>query len=57
MLSGLEIAQAAQLRPIAEVAADAGIEPGELRPYGTTPGQGVAVDPGPPRRPARTASS
>jgi formate--tetrahydrofolate ligase len=36
MLSGLEIAQAAQLRPIAEVAADAGIEPDELRPYGTT---------------------
>jgi len=34
MLSGLEIAQAAELRPIAEVAADAGIEPGELRPYG-----------------------
>jgi formate--tetrahydrofolate ligase len=36
MLSGLEIAQAAELRPIAEVAADAGIEPGELRPYGAT---------------------
>ncbi len=34
MLSGLEIAQAAELRPIAEVAADAGIEPGELQPYG-----------------------
>ena len=32
MLSGLEIAQAAQLRPIAEVAADAGIEPEELEP-------------------------
>src|SRR5215471_1856937 len=36
MLSGLEIAQAAELRPISEVAADAGIEPGELRPYGAT---------------------
>src|SRR6478672_8804951 len=36
MLSGLEIAQAAQLRPITEVAADAGIEPGELRPYGAS---------------------
>jgi formate--tetrahydrofolate ligase len=36
MLSGLEIAQAAQLRPIAEVAADAGIQPEELRPYGTS---------------------
>jgi len=36
MLSGLEIAQSAELRPIAEVAADAGIEPGELRPYGAT---------------------
>jgi len=36
MLSGLEIAQAAELRPIAEVAADAGIEPSELRPYGAS---------------------
>jgi formyltetrahydrofolate synthetase len=36
MLSGLEIAQAAELRPIAEIAADAGIEPGELQPYGAT---------------------
>src|SRR5580765_6825793 len=36
MLSGLEIAQSAELRPIAEVAADAGIEPGELRPYGAS---------------------
>jgi formate--tetrahydrofolate ligase len=36
MLSGLEIAQAAELRPITEVAADAGIEPGELRPYGAS---------------------
>ncbi len=34
MLSGLEIAQTAELRPIAEVAAAAGIEPSELRPYG-----------------------
>ena len=36
MLSGLEIAHSAELRPIAEVAADAGIEPGELRPYGAS---------------------
>jgi formate--tetrahydrofolate ligase len=36
MLSGLEIAQAAELRPITEIAADVGIEPGELRPYGAT---------------------
>jgi formate--tetrahydrofolate ligase len=35
MKSGLEIAQEALLRPIAEVAADAGIQPEELRPYGT----------------------
>jgi len=34
MLSSLEIAQAATLRPIAEVAADAGIETDELEPYG-----------------------
>ena len=36
MPSGLEIAQAAELRPIADVAADAGIEPAELRPYGAS---------------------
>jgi formate--tetrahydrofolate ligase len=36
MKSGLEIAQEAVLRPIAEVAADAGIEPDELKPYGST---------------------
>ena len=35
MKSGLEIAQEAELRPIAEVAADAGIVPDELKPYGT----------------------
>ena len=34
MKSGLEIAQAAELRPIDEVAGDAGIEPDELIPYG-----------------------
>jgi formate--tetrahydrofolate ligase len=34
MKSGLEIAQEAKLRPIADVAADAGIEPDELEPYG-----------------------
>jgi formate--tetrahydrofolate ligase len=34
MKSGLEIAQEAVLRPIAEVAAAAGIEEGELEPYG-----------------------
>jgi formyltetrahydrofolate synthetase len=34
MNSGLEIAQEARLRPIAEVAADAGILPGELEPFG-----------------------
>jgi formate--tetrahydrofolate ligase len=36
MLSSLEIAQAATLRPITDVATDAGIEPGELEPYGRT---------------------
>ena len=36
MKSGLEIAQEAILRPIADVAADAGIEPDELKPYGST---------------------
>jgi formyltetrahydrofolate synthetase len=35
MKSGLEIAQEAELRPITEVAAAAGIEPGELEPYGS----------------------
>ncbi len=34
MKSGLEIAQEAVLRPIAEIAAAAGIEEGELEPYG-----------------------
>jgi formate--tetrahydrofolate ligase len=32
--SSLEIAQAARLRPITEIAAAAGLEPGELDPYG-----------------------
>ena len=36
MLSSLEIAQAATLRPITDVAAEAGIEPGELEQYGST---------------------
>jgi formate--tetrahydrofolate ligase len=36
MKSGLEIAQEAALRPIAEVAAEAGILPEELKPYGAT---------------------
>jgi formate--tetrahydrofolate ligase len=36
MKSGLEIAQEAALRPITEIAADAGIEPEELRPYGSS---------------------
>ena len=35
MKSGLEIAQEATMRPITEVAAAAGIESGELEPYGT----------------------
>jgi formyltetrahydrofolate synthetase len=34
MKSGLEIAQDADLRPIADIAADAGIEPAELEQYG-----------------------
>jgi formate--tetrahydrofolate ligase len=36
MPSSLEIAQAATLRPITDVAADAGIEPAELEQYGRT---------------------
>jgi formate--tetrahydrofolate ligase len=36
MKSALEIAQEAVLRPIADIAADAGIEPEELKPFGTT---------------------
>jgi formate--tetrahydrofolate ligase len=39
MLSSLEIAQAAELRPIADVAADAGIEPDELEQYGRYKGK------------------
>jgi formate--tetrahydrofolate ligase len=35
MKSGLEIAQEAELRPITDIAAAAGIEPGELEPYGS----------------------
>ena len=53
MKSGLEIAQEAVLRPIADIAADAGIEPDELKPYGSTRAKVVAVDPGPARRPTR----
>ena len=34
MLSSLEIAQAAAMRPIADVAAEVGIEPDELELYG-----------------------
>ncbi|MGH2555151.1 MAG: formate--tetrahydrofolate ligase, partial [Actinomycetota bacterium] len=34
MRSGLEIAQEATLRPIVEIAADAGLEPDELEHYG-----------------------
>jgi formyltetrahydrofolate synthetase len=34
MKSGLEIAQEAELRPIADIAAVAGIQPDELEPYG-----------------------
>jgi formate--tetrahydrofolate ligase len=36
MKSGLEIAQEADLRPIADIAASAGILPEELKPYGST---------------------
>ena len=35
MLSSLEIAQQATLRPIAEIAADAGLEPDEIEFYGS----------------------
>jgi formate--tetrahydrofolate ligase len=35
MKSGLEIAQEAELRPITEIAAAAGVEPDELEPYGS----------------------
>jgi formate--tetrahydrofolate ligase len=35
MKSGLEIAQGATLRPITQIAEDAGILPDELKPYGT----------------------
>jgi formate--tetrahydrofolate ligase len=41
--SGLEIAQEAALRPIAEVAADVGIRPDELEPYGRYRGK-VSLD-------------
>ena len=39
MLSSLEIAQAATLRPITDVATAAGIEPNELEPYGRFKGK------------------
>jgi formyltetrahydrofolate synthetase len=35
MPSSLEIAQAAELRPIAELAGDVGLEPGEVEPHGS----------------------
>ena len=53
MKSGLEIAQEAELRPIAEVAADAGILPDELEPYGRYRAKVDLVDPRAARRPAR----
>ena len=34
MPSSLEIAQAAQLRPIGQIAVEAGLEPDEVEPYG-----------------------
>ena len=34
MPSSLEIAQAATLRPIGDIAAEAGLQPGEVEPYG-----------------------
>jgi formate--tetrahydrofolate ligase len=36
MPSSLEIAQSATLRPIDEIAAAAGLQPGEVEPYGRT---------------------
>jgi formyltetrahydrofolate synthetase len=39
MPSSLEIAQAAELRPIAEVAEEAGLEPGEIAPHGSDKGK------------------
>ena len=36
MPSSLEIAQTATLRPIEEIAAEAGLEPHEVEPYGRT---------------------
>jgi formate--tetrahydrofolate ligase len=39
MPTSLEIAQSATLRPITEIAADAGIEPDELEQYGRTKGK------------------
>jgi formyltetrahydrofolate synthetase len=35
MLSSLEIAQSAKLRPIAEIASEIGLEPSEVEIYGS----------------------
>ena len=43
MKSGLEIAQEAELRPITKIAADVGIEPDELEPFGR---YRAKIDPG-----------
>ena len=43
MLSSLEIAQAATLRPVAELAGELGLEPAELDLYGPLQGQDRAV--------------
>ena len=53
MRSSLEIAQAATLRPIADVAADAGIEPDELEQYGRYKAKVDLCDPRPARRSPR----
>ena len=52
MRSSLEIAQEATLRPITDVAEEAGIEPDELELYGRVQGEGRPLDPRAARRPA-----
>ena len=56
MPSSLEIAQAATLRPIEEIAAAAGLEPDELEPYGRYKAKIDLARPRPARATGRTGS-
>ena len=56
--SSLEIAQAAQLRPIADIAAEIGLEPDEIELYGNHKAKvGCRCSTGSRRSPTRSSSA